>query len=306
MCRNILKGEIAWRTAFVVNDCWTYRAVRQEKRDWYLAQRDTPPALGGGNFLMAHGLFAALNFRGKVFARLKFGEKYFYTEQNRKDVKDAVKRLKSDQIRKAIESEAPELNLKQLLHNDAPTRWKEGRVGECTDETSVFRIFYRAFQPEIDLGFPESESSVLWGGFRNRLSHMAAPGKVIESEGDPQTLKAFRKVSDEWRVNVDRLTIDLISIEKWLARQIDEHPNEQDIKDTLFWVDPVKYLLERMFETATTTTTTTHSTSTFPMTDSTTLSATHIPPESEKWSPKHPITLCEAFTEQCSSSSSPE
>jgi hypothetical protein len=271
MSRSTLKGEIRWRVEFVVNDCNTYIFMRKEKSDWYTTHQ---PPLGGGNFLMAHGLFAALNFMGKVYAHLKHRERYFHTVQNIADVKDAIKKLKSVSILDAIAVVEPNFNLKALLHSKAPTRWKEGVPGECINETNVFNLFYQAFQPEIDLGFPEGESNAVWSSFRNRLSHMAAPNKVIESGGDPLT--ACRIVDGEWRVNVDRLTSDLILIWNWLARQIDQHSDEDDIRRTLHWINPAMYSAVDLV-----TTTTVSETVTAPTTSSTetTFSMTYPPDE---------------------------
>lgn len=273
MSKIILKGEIHWRVEFVVNDCRTYIFVRQDKDEWYSTHK---PPMGGGNFLMAHGLFSALNFMGKIYAHLKHREGYFYTQQNVDDVKSTVRKLKSAEVLKAIQEVDPTLNLKQLLASSAPTRWKPGRTGECIDETSVFKIFYSAFRPEIDLGFPEDKSNEVWNSFRNRLSHMAAPRKVIESGGDPPT--AFRTENDEWRVNVDRLTEDLILIEEWLARQIDDHQSEDDIRNALTLVNEQKYPPDQT--TTTTSETMTTTAGTFTTTDIT-LSADHPPKKTD-------------------------
>jgi len=236
MSKGRLKGEIHWRIEFIVNDCTTYMRLRTEHRDWLHEK-----GLGGGNFFMTHGLFAGLNFMAKVYVSLKDHSEYFPTKEDGEKVKRARDVLTSNEAILNEFKKVANLDLKDLLHKKSRTQWREPRPEEC-NEIRAFTSFYKAFKSDVDLGFAKEETRIIWEYFRNRLSHMAAPSTVIEVGGP--VLTSFRMADGGWRVNVDHLTDDIIKIENWLRRYIDEQATDEGVTDTLAWLELTKRPLD--------------------------------------------------------------
>jgi hypothetical protein len=108
-----LKSEVQRRVEGLVADCRTLLAVRTEQHGWF-KQRQSQVGLGGGNFLIAIGLLALLNFLAKVHLWLVDSES-FATEVVRKKVVAA---------RKQVIAKIP--GLERVVKD----RWQKPRPGE--------------------------------------------------------------------------------------------------------------------------------------------------------------------------------
>jgi hypothetical protein len=86
-----LKYEVHRRVEGLVADCRTFLAVRTEQHDWF-KRRQSEVGLGGGNFLIAIGLLALLNFLSKVHLWLADRES-FATEATRNEVLAAKEKV---------------------------------------------------------------------------------------------------------------------------------------------------------------------------------------------------------------------
>ena len=187
--------------------------------------------------MMAQSLFSALNFLAKVHARLRDGNKYFYTEEHKKGVKDAVKWLRVAAKNHQLDRTLPGLNFGELLQKEALTLWKPPRPGDCANETAVFKMFVEAMSGSVDLEISATDADHVWIQYRNALAHMALPKSMVETDGPTNALRSFRQSARfGWIFNVDRLTVDVQTAADWLCKKIDEEADEDRIADTLRWI----------------------------------------------------------------------
>jgi len=229
-----LKEIIGQRASFIGGDCNTFIMAKSQKEnfihDW---------GTGGGNFLMAVGLFAVINFLSKVFSHL-VEPTAFISEAGRQTVIDAKRTLRQSH---------PELR-------EVIARWPTPRVGDV-NEIRAFINLVTGLPSEIDLGISTQDNisaEEIWRTFRNFLTHMAWPGSPVSTITfinqpeihnieqilqaiDNSGLKAFYREDNIIKCNSDKLTIDAHKIAEWLCRQINGNRfTEENITSTLAWV----------------------------------------------------------------------
>ena len=146
-----LKSEIQWRIQFVINDCNTLIQVREKQAPWF---RES--GLGGGNFMMAQSLFAALNFLAKLNARLWHRERMFRTSKHVEDVKHAVHTLKNQQNQTKLRGLFSDCDFRGLLTGDF-TEWKASNTRDCVNEQRAFVKLVDEMRPQVDLGISGRE-----------------------------------------------------------------------------------------------------------------------------------------------------
>lgn len=227
----MLKQIIQERTSFIVGDCNTF----------IMARGQNPSALtswntGGGNFLMAVGLFAVLNFLGKMYRHLTYPEA-FTTAEDKQQVVNAKATLRTQH---------PEMS--QILR-----KWQNPRVGEI-DETRTFINLVNALPATIDMGFSEDITpDQVWRTFRNYLTHMAWPNSAISTfnfRTPPITLsRALEAVENDVRkpfyieygvisCNSDKLSVALTQIANWLCAEIGRGRfSEENIASSIEWAN---------------------------------------------------------------------
>lgn len=229
-----LKAEIRERILFITSDCDTF----------INAKRQTPSLIdswrsGGGNFLMASGLFALLNFLSKVYRQLIEPEAFV----------DEACRDRVRQIRREVKAAFPG---QKDLHG-VVDRYLRARIGD-TDELRSFVMFVDALKADgIDLGIPEPSmpsAERVWRTFRNPLAHMAwTAGGTIAAYGaiEGKTLLEaraviksgppafFQKDMGAWVCNSDKLNVDVEAIDRWLAGRIDNTSADR-VQGALNWI----------------------------------------------------------------------
>ena len=112
-----LTSELQIRVHMIVKDCETFGRVRLDQHEWYDGSISSGHSLGGGNFVMAHALFALLNLLAKTYRFLVAPEE-FATEESRELVKksiEAIKAATNDEAVKATEVRAENELLEDLL-----------------------------------------------------------------------------------------------------------------------------------------------------------------------------------------------
>jgi len=231
---KLLKDLIKQRTSFIGGDCYTF-IMGKSRNENYIHLWGT----GGGNFLMAVGLFSVINFLAKVYRHL-VEPTAFISEADRQSVIDTKTTLKT---------EHPEL--KQVISG-----WQNPRIGDV-NEMQTFIKLGEALPKNIDLGISQQDNITaenVWKVFRNFLTHMAWPGssvatihfqnlptnltieqmlQVIDNSG----MKSFYKENSQLRCNSDKLTVDANKIANWLCEQLDNSQfTEANIESTLAWI----------------------------------------------------------------------
>jgi hypothetical protein len=231
-----LKYQVHRRVEGLVADCRTLLAVRTEQHQWF-KKRQGEVGLGGGNFLIAIGLLALLNFLAKVHLWLVDSQS-FATEANLEEVKAAKARVIEDipDLRRVVKD-----------------RWMNPRPGDCNEQRAFIKLV-EAMREEIDLGIADNkEAEEVWQKIRNKLTHMAMPdggagvyegGHTLE-EVETQIRngpKAFMKAAEmkgadeRWACISDRLNMDIPRIEVWLQRKIDACEDVGIIESALDWI----------------------------------------------------------------------
>jgi hypothetical protein len=160
--KESLKAIIRERTRFITGDCDTFLHVKRQATpligEW---------GSGGGNFLMAIGLFALINFLAKAH-RYLVKPSQFVTSEYHADLTASRRR-----IRKLITKD----NDGDFVRTDKDyvRRYFTARVGDAFNEAQTFSTFVSVLQQNnINFGIPNKEvSEHLWFVFRNALTHMA-------------------------------------------------------------------------------------------------------------------------------------
>lgn len=186
------------------------------------------PELGGGNLLMALGLFAVINYLGKIYTILKGGIPVT------KDQADAAnqwlkdKNIKDSGFEKIIETK---------------------RFGQL-NETEAFKTLLNDC-PGLNLGLSPEELKGVWHNIRNKLTHVVSPGKDYQINarlGGGTYEKAKKEAFNFNRVfyidgsvrvhcNVDVLGIKVEKIKEWIIEQLNSNTFEEDnINRALRWV----------------------------------------------------------------------
>jgi hypothetical protein len=230
--------------------------------------------------MMAQSLFSALNVLAKVYAHLRYQDKYFCSAKDKNAVKTAVQKLKATDGQPRLKELFPELDFRAMLGEDALTQWKPPRPGDCANETKVFKLLVAAMNGSVDLGFSAADAEFVWQQFRNALAHMAAPKSMVESGGPTNKLHSFRKSgSGDWICNVDRLTEDVQAVASWVCQTVEQETEQGRIGDTLDWILDAPSMGKGDFRTSATTTTTSSVTTQTSFHGYTgPYSVTHIPP----------------------------
>lgn len=179
---------------------------------WLRAEQGTvlqDGRIGGGNFLMALGLFSIINFLGKVYSLLE-DPSIAITQEEVEEAKQLVKSVDGLKANKAFELK---------------------RVGQINETTSSLKLFAEC--PYLDSGFSEDELRRVWDGVRNNLSHMIVPyngitivvraggGKFDAARSDLEIQPAFRKMADgRMHCDVDALSLRIEQVAEWLSKKI--------------------------------------------------------------------------------------
>lgn len=228
---NDPKEEIARyigdRTKNLTNDSNTFLWVRTE----HYNALENAPEIGGGNLLIAIGLFAALNHLAKIYSLLKGGK--FVTKEEAENAKRSHREMD-----------------KQTRNLMRPKR--EGEM----NETEAFKKLVME-SPAANLGIRQGDLEKVYDAFRNKLTHMVAPraGDIVltfvpPAEGSGVSyieLKksimlrdelAFRYKEDGLlECNVDLLSRDVEKIANWLVDAIEnDRFTETNIRNTLSWI----------------------------------------------------------------------
>jgi hypothetical protein len=249
-----LIDEIRQRVNFITSDCDTFLAAKGlvDKR-----QIDTSIATGqlvaipqkkshiqkwetgGGNFLMALGLFAVLNFLAKVHRHLTDPDA-FIAQNDREIVNETIKGLKKD----------PKL---KVILEGKNTRWLPPRVGDVNEKESFIKLV-DALPNKIDLGIPDDKgesAGEIWNSLRNSLAHMAWPKSPLGAYSTfPESTtmrelrwmidsgqKSFYKYQDCLVYNSDKLNIDVYKIAEWICTKIEKGIfSNANIGGTLKWM----------------------------------------------------------------------
>lgn len=230
--RRDLKAEVRRRAEWIANDCSTYWRLRLEQPENLKSL--AAKGIGGGNFVMALALFSVFNVLSKCYAFLVSPD-VFVTEEDGKQVKEAVRELRTDPKYAA------------LLKNPK-TNWRPQPNGSC-NETDAFRVLVKdLLADQVDLGLPVESSGRIWKGFRNQLAHMAHPDGIVQvcrtehpSPDAKRTIlssipKAFLQVGDRWLCNADRLSIDILDVADWLGNRIDQCVYEERLVAMKVWL----------------------------------------------------------------------
>lgn len=222
-----LADEVQRRCQWLVNDCMTVLRARWEHPDWFEAHsssKERPNGLGGGNYLMALGLFTALNLLAKVHLFLV----------NPAAFCKKAKYLKTEETKQYVFN-----NLDDALKSSVKNNWRERRVGEC-DETTAFTELIKAFQKEKHyIGVPENQEANIWRAFRNQLAHMAETENYVGITKRPEGYELDSPAELERHIrreyvsfylrprelkyvcNVDRFIYDILDIADWLVGKLE-------------------------------------------------------------------------------------
>ncbi len=220
-----LKSYIGDRTKNLVYDSNTFLKVRFEK------PFEIGGEIGGGNLLIALGLFAVLSYLAKVYKALRGG-------------------------RPTTEEEAK--NARKILNNNP--QLKQYLIPKIQGQFNETDAFYELIkdahkEAQINFGLQPKKYREIYSAIRHKLTHIIAPqeghllltyipakGQIvpfskiksdIRNSGDP----AFTLEGDTWQCNVDLLNRDVEKISEWLVKKIDGGKfTEEDMKYTLGWI----------------------------------------------------------------------
>jgi hypothetical protein len=224
-----LKQVVRDRVLFITGDCSTFLHVKRCKNDligdW---------GSGGGNLLMATGLFALLNLLAKIHEHLVRPDSFVSSEDVTK-----VETTKSD-----IKTRLPE-------YKKALAKWRTPKVGEVNELNAFVRFATACQENGFDLGLRSTgDAEEVWRNFRNPLAHLAwvRDGTIASRAWMPDTSwddakkdvrssfpPFFKNIKGQWVCYSDRLNLDAIDIAGWLCNYVDTCP-EARIQATLDWV----------------------------------------------------------------------
>ncbi len=203
-----LQSYIRDRTKNITKDCRTLLFFKQEYNGEYHAHEDI---LGGGNLLIATGLFAALEYLSKIYYVLKVG------------------------YENIPNSDKP-----------APTR----RPHEIHLEKPLFELIgdYPINFGLQTLGRPRLKK--FWHKWRNKLAHLLAQDPrwgAVEAFDDlglnfqntetyiENNFISFSRNNGRWICNADKFRMDIDEISEWTCNQMNNYSGER-IRSTLNWL----------------------------------------------------------------------
>jgi hypothetical protein len=182
--------------------------------------------MGGGNLLIAMGLFATLNYLGKIYWLLR-GEPVF---------------TKGDEAKKALGKLPAEIA-------DLFSPKRDGFI----DETLAFKELIEDASDVSKLGLQKSDIVKAYTEVRHKLTHMIAPRvgnvmlaniskdktfELVKSEIYADQKPSFSYQDDGVRLcDVDRLNRDVSKIRDWLVKAVENGKYDANIDTSLAWVE---------------------------------------------------------------------
>lgn len=198
--------EYITRAKGITNDCRTFLWARLEHPE--SIDDDPSLELGGGNLLMASGLFATLGYLATIYVLLTGKEER--SSRNDKEIiaSDAFVDLMKDCPIKLGLNGLNEIELKKFWD-----RWRN----QLTHRLVPGRGTALTISPRINPN--------LKGTYK----------RVIEDFLRDGELDSFHKTEDDWQLsNIDKLNAGIDRITKWVSDQSDSYPNK--IESVLEWI----------------------------------------------------------------------
>lgn len=187
-----LKSYIIDRTRYITNDCRTFLWARFQ---YYPDIQNSHLEIGGGNILIAMGLFGVLGYLSKIYVLLADKARY-------SDPKCGKPRVNETEAFKDFIKNCPyKLNLDQLRDEDLRKLWNRWRN----------KLAHLLVQKE---GTAEA--------FVADKVNLALAGKYEEVKDSLRAnvdikIFTFNSAEDWWHCNVDLLASELDKIADWLA-----------------------------------------------------------------------------------------
>lgn len=193
------------RVKSITSDCRTFLWARLQHYD---DLNNQGLGLGGGNLLMANGLFSSLGYLGKIYVQLMDT-----AEWHRNRIKEG------DAFQKLINACPEKLGLDTLSGDDVKAFWGQWRNGlaHMVVQTEVGTAM--TIMPPADGGWPSGQYEEY---------------KLFITSG--QRGKSFTKRADIdwWDCNVDVLTSEVDKIALWVFEQCSIKPDRVGV--TLKWL----------------------------------------------------------------------
>jgi hypothetical protein len=237
----------------IVGDCATFGRVRLDQHEWYDDSIRSGQSLGGGNFVIAHALFALLNLLAKSYRFLAApGE--FATKESRELVGQSIKHVKAASNDAAVKGTEHGNKLKEVLRiatEDKSARWRKPPIGAHYNEKSAFGQLAMSVREHVELGCStQEEAENIWQQFRNQLAHMALPEGVTAVwvyTPDHPTYESCKLVTKGrppfahngtgWQCDVDRLTQCVPEIAGWVCDEVVmKCQDENRLRDLARWM----------------------------------------------------------------------
>lgn len=197
--------EYISRVKDITNDCRTFLWARLEH---YEEVKDKDLEIGGGNILIANGLFSCLSYLSKIYVQLA----NIATRSGRYNEID-----ETDAFQKLIFACPEKLGLDGLGVEDIKEVWRKWR-----NKLAHVLVQREGTAVTYDVRVDESLKGQ-YIEFRKKIE--------LGQEG-----KSFTKHQeiDWWYCRVDILAVEIDEILSWITNQCDVYPNQ--IKSTLEWV----------------------------------------------------------------------
>lgn len=220
--QNII-NEFEKRTNYLLNDCnsFLYLKCIPSVTDNECAENN----IGGGNFLMAIGLFSLVNLAAKINYAID-GNEHFTKEEIGEIVKVKKMLIDSSESNKKIISArfiVPKINTLK------------------TPENKCFEKLFLDTKDIVTWGIELADCQNIWDYYRNKLSHLSIPGGAIAANGNNVTginykilhnvysnpsRKIFISSNGHYVLDVDKLSGQFPVIKEWLKDKINNVDNK--------------------------------------------------------------------------------
>jgi len=205
-----LQSYIRDRTKNITKDCATFLFFKQKYNGTYHRREDI---LGGGNLLMAMGLFGALEYLSKIYYVLKTGYENIPNNRNSKP-------------------------------------YPIGRPNEIKWERPLSELIRDC---PIELGIRNLNAQRLkkfWQNWRNKLAHLLAQDhrwggvasfddSTLSFHGAETHIKnhftSFTRNNGRWECDADKFRMDIEDIAEWICTQVTGHTGAR-ARSTLNWL----------------------------------------------------------------------
>lgn len=237
--KRSLKEHLDFRVGALVNDSRTFLWVKCHHGAKFSEGKN--PSIGGGNFLITLGSFAALNLLAKI---------YWILSKDSKDypfIDIEVKSKFSEQKKRLKDLMKNHINEFNIFFEYCGADLREGHF--IREKHAFYKLVKDLHKDKIDLGLGEDENTInkIWEDLRNSPAHIAIPqGKVggvypsnqvhwrssVLKDLERQYKTPFIKQNGETFPVAELLNEYVLKIKEWIFMKIDSQSiPEQKIRE---------------------------------------------------------------------------